>query len=290
MQYYLLIIRNLLIALMAGAAAGMRAARLYEEMPAGWVCEAGEEIQAAHMPAMRKLRTQEARRDHARFLHGRAAGTGCAAAVLSFCLLFDDLSDGSICLPAAAGTLLIVTALAAASQADLTYLIIPDQISLFILTAGFFCSICTACVPELSTDTILSIEKITSDAHASADGSSALKIGFLLIKLRSAAVFSLSGALSGALALFLCDIIAALCSGQQGIGMGDIKLTGACGAFLGTELAFVLILLTSLGTALAALFSRLETFSMQSSSSPSEVQPAAPWILLGFTICQHFHF
>lgn len=309
-MYYLFSVRNFLLVCLAGAAAGMGAVRLYEGMPASWVCDAGEEIRSAHMPVLRK--------------HGRAAGTGCAAAAL--CVLFSCLSDGLICLPAAASLVLILISLAAASQTDLTYLIIPDQISAFILTAGFFCVICETCIPavpffhlpaEPSLQTIVpqilpdtltaapqaAFQQIFPDNPVSAPSgtltAAAEKLLFRRSQLSfsctsasarfsaawpdflSALRFSLCGVLCGGLTLLLCSVVSLLCSGRQSIGMGDIKLTGACGACLGPEQTFVLISLTSLGTAMASLFS-------QSSDPDSRVQPAAPWIFLSFVLCRLF--
>ena len=120
----LLKIQTAVWALTAGTAAGLYSVRLYRKMPACWVCDDGEDLRTEHMPSMRiYLNRKET-----------AAVPICIAAVYLILLK----GQGSFfCTPAAAaGCILSLTALSAAAQADSTYLILPDQPTLFILTAG----------------------------------------------------------------------------------------------------------------------------------------------------------
>lgn len=223
--------RGFITAAGLGAAAGICAAGLYRKMPAGWVCDAGEEIQEAHMPHMRR--------------HGRAAGIGCAAAVTLLLLKYIFFSQPSPFFAAVIFHIFSLIFLAAAAQCDAQYQIIPDQASAFILAAGLICALSAA---------------VTSGP------------AILLAHI--------GGASAGFLTMFFCSVLSQLFCGREGIGMGDVKLIGACGALIGIRYIFYLILISSLTSSVflsaAILFRRAGTQS---------AAPMAPWIFLGTASC-----
>lgn len=217
-----------------GAAAGICSVLLYLKMPAGWLCDAGERPRTEHMPSMRRQLQR----------HGSAAGTGCAAAVCLY--LIRCLQIPSCTTPAsAAAAVLALIALSAAAQADAVYLIIPDQLTAFVLASGFFS-----------------------------------ELAFGRPSLLSATVYSLGGAASGFLVMLLCAALSLLLGGRQGIGAGDIKLTGACGALVGMENVPFLIFFASFGTACSALKDLLT-----GKNHPDAAKPAAPWIFSASAAC-----
>lgn len=185
---------------------------------------------------------REAHMPHMR-KHGHAAGIGCAAAVTL--LLLKDIFFGTFAPAAAALSISALIALAAAAQCDIQYQIIPDQASVFLLAAGLLRAVFSPLSPVLP-----------------------------------ALSESISGSAAGFLTMVFCAVLSRLLCRREGIGMGDVKLIGACGALVGINQIFYLILISSLTGAVfaacAILFRRSDIYS---------TYPMAPWIFLGTSVC-----
>lgn len=185
---------------------------------------------------------REAHMPHMR-RHGRAAGIGCAAAVTL--LLLKTIFFGTFVPAAAALSIFVLIVLAAAAQCDIQYQIIPDQASVFLLAAGLLRAVFSPHSPVLS-----------------------------------ALSESISGSAAGFLTMLFCAVLSRLLCRREGVGMGDVKLIGACGALVGINQIFYLILISSLTgavfTACAILLRRSDIYS---------TYPMAPWIFLGTSIC-----
>lgn len=265
----LLKIQTAVWALTAGTAAGLYSVRLYRKMPACWVCDDGEDLRTEHMPSMRiYLNRKET-----------AAVPICIAAVYLILLK----GQGSFfCTPAAAaGCILSLTALSAAAQADSTYLILPDQPTLFILTAGLLrglsCDL-AALLPQKPYSLIF----FDADAGRVSNAPDITDQVFLQpsIPILPCAADAAAGALIGFLIMMICASLSLLISDRQGIGMGDVKLIGACGSLVGQDRLLILLLFSSFGVAISSLK------DIMNRQCVSDIQKLAGlWIFASAALC-----
>lgn len=252
-----------LFSLAAGICAGIVSARLYNNMPPGWFCEVGESVNGIHTPGMRRQaasffplpgRTSGREKRPAPAKDNRysayEASFFCAVSV-SFLVLYTVCAKQPVAAELSA-SVICLTALAAAAQSDMIFLIIPDQISCFIAVAGLLCAYAGE-------------NAVTGSADLS----------FL-----SPAISHLAGGAAGFLTMLAAALLSCFSLKREGIGMGDIKLIGACGIFLGTGTVFPLIFLSSLFCCIPAIF-----HIVAGRAKNAEALPMAPSICFAFTAC-----
>lgn len=255
-------------ALTAGIASGMYSIRLYLRMPAGWVCETGEMPRTEHMPFMRLHMWKG--------VYYRM-GIICGAVVFLylirhiFCFCFFPAS--AVCI------ILALIALSAAAQADSIYFILPDQLTAFILAAGIFsgfsCDLARLFLPE-----ILHLFPTLPDPSFYPAFRCRTFCDFLTVFPFSSSFNSAAGALLSFLTILFCAVLSLFISGHQGIGAGDIKLIGACGALTGVSSVPFLIFFASSGVLCSALKDVIFR-----KYSPGSAKPAGPWIFVSSAAC-----
>lgn len=281
------ILTGTIFSLALGTAAAAAAAALYNEMPARWLCDFGEKLQGVHLPSMRpRAVVLPCKKDgNAKCIETAGNGrnvtdivtvgadknvksivtagdganakgvttSGAGSGGLYDCSFFCFVSVASLSMRYAAfgfphpqgfafGVLCLLL-LAAAAQSDKAYGIIPDELSLLVSACGA--------------------------AYALSCDSPARSL-----------LFSFLGGLAGSLTMLLTDALTRLICGREGVGMGDIKLIGACGVFLKSDLIFPMILIASLCGSLC-----LSARILAGRLSRDEAQPMAPWIFFAFSAC-----
>lgn len=118
---------------------------------------------------------------------------------------------------------LVIGGLILATFVDLDHLIIPDRVSIGGMLAGLICS---AAFPVLHDST----------------------------RVIDAVFLSLIGLVVGAGSLWLVAVLGKMAFRKDAMGLGDVKLLGAIGAFMGWEGVLFTIMLSSLAGSLMGLF------------------------------------
>lgn len=274
------VICAVLFSLASGICAGIVSARLYDGMPPVWLCEVEENVCGIHIPGMRrrsgpflsypvrsirnirnirksvsgkkhrKKRTERRNTDEPVDEPVYEAFFFCASA--ASLLVLSTLATGLPSPAECSVSVICLIALAAAAQSDILFLIIPDQISLFIAAAGLLC--------PLTEEDMLS--------------------GFQSTGFLSSLFSHLAGGTAGFLTMFAASLLSFFTLKREGAGMGDVKLIGACGTFLGIETVFFLIFLASLLCCIPAACRRFPE-----NAKREDALPMAPAILAAFTLC-----
>lgn len=264
------VICAVLLSLASGICAGIVSARLYNGMPAVWLCEVEENVCGIHIPGMRRrsgpflsypvrsIRKSVSGKKHRKKRTERRNADDPVYEAFFFCasaaslLVLSALATGLPSPAECSVSVICLIALAAAAQSDILFLIIPDQISLFIAAAGLLC--------PLTEEDMLS--------------------GFQSTGFLSSLFSHLAGGTAGFLTMFAASLLSFLTLKREGAGMGDVKLIGACGTFLGIETVFFLIFLASLLCCIPAACRRFPE-----NAKREDVLPMAPAILAAFTLC-----
>ncbi len=264
------VICAVLLSLASGICAGIVSARLYNGMPAVWLCEVEENVCGIHIPGMRRrsgpflsypvrsIRKSVSGKKHRKKRTERRNADDPVYEAFFFCasaaslLVLSALATGLPSPAECSVSVICLIALAAAAQSDILFLIIPDQISLFIAAAGLLC--------PLTEEDMLS--------------------GFQSTGFLSSLFSHLAGGTAGFLTMFAASLLSFLTLKREGAGMGDVKLIGACGTFLGIETVFFLIFLASLLCCIPAACRRFPEKAKRENALPM-----APAILAAFTLC-----
>lgn len=264
------VICAVLLSLASGICAGIVSARLYNGMPAVWLCEVEENVCGIHIPGMRRrsgpflsypvrsIRKSVSGKKHRKKRTERRNADDPVYEAFFFCasaaslLVLSALATGLPSPAECSVSVICLIALAAAAQSDILFLIIPDQISLFIAAAGLLC--------PLTEEDMLS--------------------GFQSTGFLSSLFSHLAGGIAGFLTMFAASLLSFFTLKREGAGMGDVKLIGACGTFLGIETVFFLIFLASLLCCIPAACRRFPE-----NAKREDVLPMAPAILAAFTLC-----
>ena len=222
------VICAVLLSLASGICAGIVSARLYNGMPAVWLCEVEENVCGIHIPGMRRrsgpflsypvrsIRKSVSGKKHRKKRTERRNADDPVYEAFFFCasaaslLVLSALATGLPSPAECSVSVICLIALAAAAQSDILFLIIPDQISLFIAAAGLLC--------PLTEEDMLS--------------------GFQSTGFLSSLFSHLAGGTAGFLTMFAASLLSFLTLKREGAGMGDVKLIGACGTFLALKPSF----------------------------------------------------
>jgi len=148
---------------------------------------------------------------------------------------------------------LVVSGLVLATFVDIEHLIIPDRVSLGGIAAG------------------LALSPLVPALHGAATP---------LAGLTSAAI----GAASGAGLLYGVSVLGKLIFRKDAMGLGDVKLLGAIGAFLGWRAVLFTVVVSSFAGAVAGLYfivTRRKEWQSRIPYGPYLALAAAVWILGG---------
>lgn len=253
--------------------------RIYKYMNASWVCDAGEAIRTEHFSTMRRMMPagflsciifSEA----AVFFRNFNWRSEDAQIAREFSTQFTWIAwimwvtvTGIICV-------MIITAMSVAAQADCMYMIIPDQISLFLIPTGIIFNISAACAEVISGGKLPEPAKMGE-----------MRIPFSVFSdvIKKACLISISGMIAGFLMLLVCRVISRILSGGEALGMGDVKLVCACGAVLGVEGVLIMLFISSASSSVfslaAAAFRKRKL---------NEYHPFGPWLYMATSVCLIF--
>ncbi len=293
---------NLGMSYLLAVMSGYYSYKIYRCMNVSWVCDAGEDIKALHFPDKRRMMPSaifscilfseaafifikmkymkmncsmiNQMTNHSIVNHMKSSGAASSYIKL-LSIPFENLSTFIPVLVWAMVTvitsIMIITVMSVAAQTDCMYMIIPDQTSFFLIPAGVIFNISVLCSEEIAKRFAIGV----TENH-----NLYISLPEFLYAAEKGCIVSISGMAAGFLLLLLCRVISCALSGGEGIGMGDIKLAGACGAVLGFEGILIMLFIASTSSSLFSL-----VLAACKKRKLSEYHPFGPWLYLSMSLC-----